>query len=75
MRFAAAIACLLVATTPALADDRLLDGALGGVAGAVVLGPVGLVGGALLGATAGPGISSSWGLDHGRRSHRRRHRR
>jgi hypothetical protein len=59
----AAIAALIFATGPALADERALDGLLGGLAGAVVLGPVGLVAGAITGATAGPAISRSWGLD------------
>ena len=57
------------------AEERVLDGALGGLAGAVVLGPVGLVGGALIGATAGPGISQSWGLSGHRHQPRRRHTR
>jgi hypothetical protein len=32
------------------------------LAGAVVLGPIGLVAGAAVGYTAGPSIASSWGL-------------
>lgn len=54
---------LSVATIGAAhAGERLLDGILGGAAGGLVLGPVGLVGGAVIGATAGPAIASSWGL-------------
>lgn len=51
------------------AQERAVDGALGAVAGAVVAGPVGLVAGVFVGATAGPSIASSWGLHH-----RHRHR-
>jgi hypothetical protein len=68
-RISLVAAFLMLGATAARADERVLDGALGGLAGAVVLGPVGLVGGALIGATAGPGISSSWGLS-GHRRHR-----
>ena len=56
--FATAIA--LVLATPALADERPGDAALGALSGAVVLGPVGLVAGAIVGYTAGPAISGSW---------------
>ncbi|HXY58443.1 MAG TPA: hypothetical protein VEH76_07670 [Methylocystis sp.] len=67
---------LMLVTEAGQAQERAVDGALGGLAGAVVLGPVGLVGGALIGATAGPGISQSWGLSghahHPRRRHARR---
>ena len=51
--------------------QRAGDAALGAVAGAVVLGPVGAVAGAFVGYTAGPSISRSWGLE-GRRSSRHR---
>ena len=71
-RFALAAALILFSVAPSAAEERVLDGALGGLAGAVVLGPVGLVGGALIGATAGPGISHSWGLS-GHRHHRHRY--
>jgi sugar phosphate permease len=50
--------------TALAAQERAVDGTLGAVAGAVVLGPVGLVTGAVVGVTAGPAISSSWGLHH-----------
>jgi hypothetical protein len=52
----------------ASAEERTGDAALGALAGAVVLGPIGLVAGAAVGYTAGPSIASSWGL---RRSHHR----
>ncbi len=50
--------------TAVCAQERAVDGALGAAAGAVVLGPVGLVAGVVVGATAGPSIASSWGLRH-----------
>lgn len=53
-----------VASTAAIAQERAVDGTLGAVAGAVVAGPVGLLAGAVVGVTAGPSISSSWGLRH-----------
>jgi hypothetical protein len=52
----------------ASAGERTGDAALGALAGAVVLGPIGLVAGGAVGYTAGPSIASSWGL---RRSHAR----
>jgi len=52
----------------ASAEERTGDAALGALAGAVVLGPIGLVAGAAVGYTAGPSIANSWGL---RRSHHR----
>lgn len=59
----------------ALAQERLGDGALGAVAGALVGGPVGAVAGGVIGYTAGPGIAQSWGLHrraHYRHGHARR---
>jgi len=46
----------------ARAQERAGDAALGAVSGAVVLGPVGAVAGALIGYTAGPAIAHSWGV-------------
>ncbi|TRL28505.1 hypothetical protein FM996_18420 [Methylosinus sporium] len=67
-------AFLSIGSQSAWAQERVLDGALGGIAGAVVAGPIGLVAGAITGVTAGPAISSSWGLSGSRRHayHRRR---
>jgi predicted lipid-binding transport protein (Tim44 family) len=57
----------------ALADDhRGGDAALGALSGAVVLGPIGAVAGAVVGYTAGPSIAHSWGF---RRSSAARHAR
>jgi hypothetical protein len=58
------------------AQERLGDGAMGALAGALVGGPVGLVAGGVVGYTAGPSIASSWGLKshrHYRHIHYRRH--
>jgi hypothetical protein len=46
------------------AQERAGSAALGAVSGAVVLGPVGAVAGALIGFTAGPAIAHSWGVGH-----------
>ena len=64
-------ALLLVLVPSSVMAQRAGDAALGAVAGAVVLGPVGAVAGAFVGYTAGPSISRSWGLE-GRRSSRHR---
>jgi hypothetical protein len=53
------LACVPVS---AVAQERAGDAALGAVSGAVVLGPVGAVAGALIGYTAGPSIARSWGM-------------
>ena len=53
-------AALALAPAFARADERVGDAALGALSGAVVLGPVGLVAGAVIGYTAGPAISRSW---------------
>jgi len=58
----AAIAGLSFLPFLANAQERLGDGAMGAVAGALVGGPVGLVAGGVVGYTAGPSIASSWGL-------------
>jgi hypothetical protein len=46
----------------AFSQERAGDAALGGLSGALVLGPVGAVAGVVIGYTAGPSISRSWGL-------------
>src|ERR1700694_6310049 len=55
------------------AQERVGDAGLGAVSGAVVLGPVGAVAGAVIGYTAGPSIARSWGV--GRSASRSRARR
>lgn len=44
------------------AQERAGDAALGALSGAVVLGPIGAVAGAVVGYTAGPSIAQSWGM-------------
>jgi hypothetical protein len=74
------VACLVLSTgivlAPAVANagERLTDGALGGLAGAVVFGPVGLVAGGVIGYTAGPHIACKIGAKRCYR-HRARYRR
>jgi hypothetical protein len=64
---------LVLMSSAAIAEERPGDAALGAVSGAVVLGPIGAVAGAVIGWTAGPSISHSWGLRRGSASrHARR---
>jgi hypothetical protein len=53
---------LALMSSAAMAQERAGDAALGALSGAVVLGPIGAVAGAVIGYTAGPSISNSWGL-------------
>jgi hypothetical protein len=64
--FAAGIA---FASTGAVAQERLTDGAMGAVAGVLVGGPVGAVAGGVIGYTAGPNIAHAMGLRHHRYHH------
>jgi hypothetical protein len=54
---------LALMSSTAMADERTGDAALGALSGAEVLGPIGAVAGAVIGWTAGPSISHSWGLN------------
>src|ERR1700752_4048510 len=54
---------LALMSSTAMAEERPGDAALGAVSGAVVLGPIGAVAGAVIGWTAGPSISRSWGVN------------
>jgi hypothetical protein len=56
------ITALPFASTSAIAGERTGDAALGALSGAVVLGPVGAVAGAVVGYTTGPHIAHAWGL-------------
>jgi hypothetical protein len=63
-----------------LAQERAGNAALGALSGAVVLGPVGALAGAVVGYIAGPSIAQSWGLRRSstkrqRQSAKRSHRR
>jgi hypothetical protein len=66
-----AIVMLAAVPASAVAQERAGSAALGAVSGAVVLGPVGAVAGAVIGYTAGPAIARSWGM-RGSRSARHR---
>jgi len=58
----AAVIAIWCVPSAALAGERVGDAALGALSGAVVLGPVGAIAGAVIGYTAGPSIADSWGL-------------
>jgi hypothetical protein len=68
---AGAVIAIALVPVGAFAQERTADAALGALSGAVVLGPLGAVAGAVVGYTAGPAIASSWGM---RRSSRHYHR-
>src|SRR5262249_4619369 len=53
---------LLAAPSVARAQERAGPAALGAVSGALVLGPVGAVAGAIVGFAAGPSIARAWGV-------------
>jgi hypothetical protein len=59
--FAAVLIASSFISFKAGAQERAGDAALGAVSGALVLGPVGAVAGAIIGYTAGPSIAHSWG--------------
>jgi len=67
----AAVVAATFLSFKASAQERAGSAALGAVSGAVVLGPVGAVAGALIGYTAGPAIAHSWGVGHSRSRARR----
>jgi len=60
--FALVVLTLALMSSAAMAEERAGDAALGALSGAVVLGPIGAVAGAVVGFTAGPSIARSWGL-------------
>jgi hypothetical protein len=57
-----AISLLTIASQTRADEHRGGDAALGALSGAVVLGPVGAVAGAVVGYTAGPSIAHAWGF-------------
>ena len=69
---AAALVAATLVPSGALAEERTGTAALGALSGAIVLGPVGAVAGAVIGYTAGPAIASSWGLRRSERHYQRR---
>jgi len=80
MRFfliASVFGAVLLMPSAVSAQERYGDAALGALAGAVVLGPVGLIAGGAIGYTAGPNIARGFGIHKSRRyraSRERRHR-
>jgi hypothetical protein len=70
------LAAAVVVLSPAAAEagDRIIDAGVGAVSGAVVAGPVGFVGGGVIGYVAGPEISCGLGIQRCYR-HGHRHRR
>src|SRR5262245_18109884 len=61
---------LALISSAAMAEERATDAALGALSGAVVLGPIGAVAGALVGYSAGPNIARAWGVRRTQRVHR-----
>jgi hypothetical protein len=62
---------ILLLPVSAHAQERVGDAALGALSG-LVLGPVGVVAGAVVGFTAGPSIANAWGLRRSQRVRRAR---
>ena len=65
--FGIAVVAVGLIATPAAAGERLGDAAMGALAGAVVLGPVGAVAGGVVGYVKGPNIAHGMGLHHHRK--------
>ena len=55
------------------AQERLVDGAGGALAGVLVAGPIGAVAGGVIGYAAGPNIARGMGLKGHRHYHRAHH--
>jgi hypothetical protein len=70
-KIAFSILALSLATQVSADERRGGDAALGALSGAVVLGPIGAVAGAVVGYTAGPSIAHAWGFRRGHAVHRR----
>jgi hypothetical protein len=68
-----ALVATMLVPSGAVAQERAGQAALGALSGAIVLGPVGAVAGAVIGYTAGPAIASSWGLRRSGRQYQRRY--
>ena len=61
-KVAFSILALSIATQASADEHRGGDAALGALSGAVVLGPIGAVAGAVVGYTAEPSIAHAWGF-------------
>jgi hypothetical protein len=72
-KIAFSILALSLATQVSADEHRGGDAALGALSGAVVLGPIGAVAGAVVGYTAGPSIAHAWGFRRGSAAHHRTH--
>jgi hypothetical protein len=72
-KIAFSILALSLATQASADEHRGGDAALGALSGAVVLGPIGAVAGAVVGYTAGPSIAHAWGFRRGSTTHRHAH--
>jgi len=72
-KIAFSILALFLATQASADEHRSGDAALGALSGAVVLGPIGAVAGAVVGYTAGPSIAHAWGFRRGSTAHQRAH--
>ena len=72
-KIAFSILALSIATQATADEHRGGDAALGALSGAVVLGPIGAVAGAVVGYTAGPSIAHAWGFRRGNTAHQRAH--
>ncbi len=70
-KIALSILALSLATQASADEHRGGDAALGALSGAVVLGPIGAVAGAVVGYTAGPSIAHAWGFRRGSAAHHR----
>jgi len=70
-KIALSIVALSVACQASADEHRGGDAALGALSGAVVLGPIGAVAGAVVGYTAGPSIAHAWGFRRGSTAHQR----
>ncbi|HEY0912210.1 MAG TPA: hypothetical protein VGD75_18465, partial [Bradyrhizobium sp.] len=66
-----AIVLALSSPSAAVAGDRPGDAALGALSGALVLGPIGAVAGAVVGYSAGPSIAHSLGFRRSTATRRR----
>jgi hypothetical protein len=70
-KIAFSILALSLATQASADERRGGDAALGALSGAVVLGPIGAVAGAVVGYTAGPSIAHAWGFRRATTAHQR----